>query len=332
MLATVVFAAFLSLSPAPGNGLGLAPGPVHPQSDRPLPITIPTVPLGIAFGVGGVAALAVARPRPRGRNARSEEPVYVLVPGHGATADGFDDLVTRMGIDPAHTEVFDYRWAYPTADPELAAQRALTADAADALNVLVSLLAREHANIYLIAHSKGGAVVTELVSRWDADPLLAVPAVSGAALLDPAIATGALGDMQRLGFVVDDVADNGLFDPVRCGWLTCTDVRANLGAKAGVEVIAIRNPDAIVTNFTDDPDGMRIYDLDDRGPHPLARPWDVAAILARIREAHGSVLHSDVVAACITAEATLPGSCVWPDAVTERPRGSGRSGGGPLME
>jgi hypothetical protein len=255
-----------------------------------------------------------------------------LVPGHGGTAHDFDELIALIGVDSSLAEAFDYRWAYPSPDARLASQRAQAADAADALNVYINILARDHANIYLLGHSKGGAVVTELISRWDSDPRLAVAAVAGAALLDPAIASGGLGDLQRLGFVVDGVADNGLFDPVRCGWLTCTDVRAGLGKRAGVEVIAIRNPDALVTNFLDRPDGLRVYDLDDDGAHPLARPWDIGAVMARIRDAHASVLRSTVVADCIAAEATLPGSCQWPGSVRVAPRGSGRPRGGPLLE
>jgi len=256
--------------------------------------------------------------------------VFVLVPGHGGTAADFAYLAAAMGIDRDQAAVFDYRWAYPTTDVVLAAQRAPSADAADALNVAVAMLARDHANIYLIGHSKGGAVLTELISRWDAEPGLAVAAVRGAALLDPAIAAGGLGELQRFGAVFDAVADNGGFDPIRCGWLTCSDIRANLGEASGVEVIAIRNPDALVTNFRDEPDGLRVYDLDDLGPHPLDRPWDLPAVLSGIRRAHASVLLSDVVAACITAEAASPGSCRWPGTATGHPAGRGRPGG-PLM-
>ena len=126
------------------------------------------------------------------------------------------------------------------------------------------------------------------------------------------------------------MADNGKFDPIRCGWLSCRDVRVDLGDASGVEVIAIRNPDALVTNFTDEPDGLRVYDIDDGGSHPLDRPWDPAAVLARIEQAHGSVLHSDVVAECISAEASLPGSCVWPSRVSNT-SGGGRPDGGPLI-
>lgn len=226
--------------------------------------------------------------------------------------DGFSDLAGRIGVDTDDVRVFDYRWAHPAADRIDASRWAPTDDAADALGAYLAAQGEHHRRIYVVGHSKGGAVIAELVARWDENPSLAPPAVTGAALLDPPIAAGFLGQLQSFGRLIGDVPDDGNYDPIKCSWLRCTDTRVDLGHNAGVEVIAIRNPDAEVTNFRDNPEGLRVFDLIDDGRSPAAR-WlpDIFGFLARVGEAHSSVLHHDAVAECIAAEAKLSGSCRW---------------------
>jgi hypothetical protein len=139
-----------------------------------------------------------------------------------------------------------------------------------------------------------------------------VDAVVGATILDPPISRGPLGLLQSLGWLHGDTADDGLFDPVRCGWSGCRDLRDGLGERSGVEVVIVRNPDAVFTNFRDRPDGVRVYDLDDGGGSMLGRFPSLAGMWKRMGEAHESVLHDDTVADCIAAEARRTGSCVWP--------------------
>jgi len=264
-----------------------------------------------------------------------DDTLFVFVPGHGGSPQDFDDLARRMGIPPDQVRVFDYRWVLPDLDRVTASRWATADEAADALGAYVAAEAEEHRRIYLIGHSKGGAIVADLVGRWDRRPELTPDGVVGAALLDPAIASGPLGWLQRVGFAVGPLADNGLFDPVRCGADGCHDLRRDLGRRAGVEVVVVRNPDALVTNFHDRPDGLRVYDLvEDGGRSAWYALPDVGAFARRVAEAHASVLHDDRVAGCLAAEATLPGSCHWPGgrqrASIRRPRG--RRGGGALIE
>ena len=302
----------------PGDGLGLAPNPVaRPAaagSPRPA-IPFPALP---GTGAGGAIALiaattpAVVRGARRRRSGgRDDDPFFIYVPGHGGDASGFDDLAARMGLDSERVRAFDYRWARSDESAVNASRWAPTARAADVLGFYVREQAKLHSQIYLVGHSKGGAVITELVSRWDADPADTVPAVSGAAILDPPISSGPLGVLQSLGFFVGGAPDDGLFDPMRCDFSGCRDVRDDLGVGAGVEVIAVRNPGADVTNFRDEPDGLRVYDLVDGKAGALSLWWDPRRMLQRSGEAHDSVLHSDAVADCIQAEATEPGSCRW---------------------
>ena len=305
---------------SPAEGLGLAPRSV-PAATQPGAMPPPSAPLPpggalpIGLGLlGGMGALGVAS-RPMHRRRRGEEPsvIYVYVPGHGGDPDGFADLASRIGVGEDQIAVFDYRWVWPSEDPIDASQWARTSDAADALHAQVATLSRDHERIYVVAHSKGGAIVTEMVSRWDERPAVAVPAVTGVILLDPAIAAGPLGWGQSVGWLVGRVADDGKFDPIRCGLTGCHDIRENLGRSAGVEVVVVRNPDAVVTSFRDRPAGLRVYELDDGGVNAFSlwhRPRDV---LGRVGEAHRAVLHSDAVAACITAEAGATGSCRWPE-------------------
>jgi hypothetical protein len=134
----------------------------------------------------------------------------------------------------------------------------------------------------------------------------------GAALLDPAIASGGLGWLQRAGGPIDQVPDNGGFDPWRCDALGCRDIRDHLGEPSGIEVVAIRNPDAVVTNFIDRPKGLRVHDLvDDGAPSALSLWWNPVAALKRVFVAHGSVLWHPAVASCISAEIIDVGSCAW---------------------
>lgn len=271
--------------------------------------------------------------RRRGAGARRDPgPLFVYVPGHGGDPDGFDDLAKRIGVESSDVRVFDYRWAWASGDPVEASRWALTGDAADALGAYVAALGSEGRPIYLVGHSKGGAMITEVISRWDASPETGVDAVVGATILDPPIATGPLGLLQSIGWFHGNTADDGLFDPVRCGWTGCRDIRDGLGERSGVEVVIVRNPDAVFTNFWGHPDGVRVYDLDDDGGSMLGRFPDVAGMWKRMGEAHNSVLHNDTVAGCIASESRVAGSCRWPE-----PRNVGtlweraRSGVGSLL-
>ncbi len=316
---------------SPGNGLGLAPGPAGDRSGNPAPH--PFVPIGGA-GLGGVAlaGAVLSRRRTRGGARGGGTPIFVYVPGHGGATDGFDDLAGRMGVGAEDVRVFDYRWAWPSSDPVEASRRAPTGDAADALGAYLAALAEDGRPIYLVGHSKGGAVITEVVGRWDEHPEIGVDAVGGAAILDPPIAAGPLGFLQSVGWLHGPTADDGMFDPIRCGWNGCRDVRDGLGERSGVEVMIIRNPDARFTNFWGRPDGVRVYDLDDGSGDMLGRFPDVLGMWRRMGDAHNSVLHSDVVADCISAEATDAGSCEWPVPAARTPAwGRGRSGPGPVM-
>ena len=296
---------------APGDALGLSPG--EPDRPKGAPIRIPLVPSGGAGISGAVIASAVlARRRRTGSPSSSPDPLFVYVPGHGGDPQGFDDLAGRIGVDPHDVRVFDYRWAWPSDDPIEASQRASADDAADALGAYLAALGADGRPIYLVGHSKGGAVITEVVARWDEHPMVGVDAVVGAAILDPPISSGPLGLLQSLGWIHGNTADDGLFNPIRCGWTGCRDIRDGLGEQSGVEVVIVRNPDAEFTNFRDRPDGVRVYDLDDGGGGMLSRFPNIFGMWNRMGEAHSSVMHSDTVAACIAAEAQRAGSCVWP--------------------
>lgn len=306
---------------APGRGLGLARS--HVPKRRPSPVRIPLGPAG-GVGIGGavLGASVLVRRRVSGSPV-SEDPVFVYVPGHGGDPAGFDDLAARIGVDPRDVRVFDYRWAWPTADMVEASRRATTDDAADALGAYLAALNSDDRPIYLVGHSKGGAVITEVVSRWDAVPEIGVDGVIGATILDPPISAGPLGLLQSLGWLHGATADDGLFSPVRCGWTGCRDVRDRLGERSGIGVVIVRNPDAGFTNFRDRPDRVRVYDLDDQGGSMLGRFPNLAGMWRRMGEAHNSVLHSDTVADCIAAEAKSVGSCRWPSKTSHRMSGGG---------
>jgi hypothetical protein len=261
-----------------------------------------------------VAAIGMALHPGGRRRPKPPQPVmFVYVPGHGGDPDGFADLAARLGVADDRVAVFDYRWVWGSDDPIDASRWALASDAADALHAQVATLASSHDRIYIVAHSKGGAIVTEMIARWDERPGLAVTAVVGAMLLDPAIAAGPLGLGQSLGWLIGSVPDDGGFGPVRCGLTGCRDIRVDLGRSAGVEVVAIRNPDGVLTNFRDRPAGLRVHDLDDGGRHPLHWWPNPIAAVQRMGEAHSSVLHDDTVAECLHAESLSVGSCRWPE-------------------
>ncbi|MEA2010027.1 MAG: hypothetical protein U9N78_04915, partial [Actinomycetota bacterium] len=246
----------ISESVAPGDGLGLAPSPGSEPS-RP-PERSPFVPIGGA-GLGGVAMIGSVLVRRRGGASRGDKgPLFVYVPGHGGDPDGFDDLAGRIGVEPSDVRVFDYRWAWASNDPVEASRWAPAGDAADALGAYLAVLGSDGRPIYLVGHSKGGAVITEVVGRWDSHPGSGVDAVVGAAILDPPIASGALGLLQSVGWLHGGTADDGLFNPVRCGWTGCVDIRDGLGERSGVEVVIVRNPDAGFTNFWGRPDDVRV--------------------------------------------------------------------------
>lgn len=155
----------------------------------------------------------------------------------------------------------------------------------------------------------------------------------GAALLDPAIAGGVLGSLQRAGGFSDLIPDNGGFDTTKCTDAGCRDVRERLGESSDVEVIAIRNLDAEVTNFRDNPEGLRVYDLEHDGgiAARFLVPLSPYFAYRRIWNAHGSVLEHEAVTDCIKAEVEAPGSCVWNDERPRRAVWSGRGGAGGRM-
>lgn len=332
MFATLVVIA-MALAPhlpmvdgsSPADGLGLEPTTVTPSpvllpaggipatapSDGPSPgrppFRAPVIPSGAALGGAALALSAVARHR-----RRDDEPLYVVVHGHGGSAGDFDRLLASMGVPAGRVRAFDYRTVARADSSADASRRVSTAGAASSLDALIRALAVRHDNIYTIHHSRGGAVGVEMIAALDAGERQAIPAYRGAALLDPAIATGAMGWLQRLGGPIPAIPDNGGFDPSRCSVDSCHDVRSGLGEESGVKVVAIRNPDAVVTNFTDRPSRLRTLDLvDDGEPTALASWWSLPAFVARVFEAHGSVLHHAAVSDCVLAESTTAGPCAW---------------------
>jgi hypothetical protein len=296
---------------SPGDALGLStqgvvssPVTLPKAPSRAVP---PAVPLGTAGGLT-VASLALTLARRR----REEGPLYVLVHGHGGSETDFDGLMRAMGVSPERTVAFDYRTVRRASSSTAASRAASTKDAAEKLDDLIRRLARDHGTVYSIHHSKGGAVGVEMIAAIDAGRRPTIDGYIGAALLDPAIGSGDLGRLQRFGGWFGPIPDNGGFNPKRCDATGCRDIRANLGSAAGIEVIAIRNPDAMVTNFLDDPPGLRTYDLvDDGKPIAVAKWWNPPGILRRVFEAHGSVLSHWTVAECISAEVAAPASCSW---------------------
>lgn len=234
----------------------------------------------------------------------------VFVPGHGSPESGtFDDLMGMLGVsDTGGLDVLqlDHRDLVASASHPDAARRSTVDDLADGLGVMLRALGRGGEQIYLVGHSKGAAAIAELLARWDRDPERAVPEVVGAALLDPPMSGGLLGLAQGAGrHLHHAIPHDGGYSPHRCSLRGCRDTRDHLGTAAGVEVIVFRNPDALVTNFTDAPDGLRVYDISQPGSEPRVDPSSIGA-------AHSYPLRSQAVAACIADELRRRGSCRWP--------------------
>lgn len=279
-----------------------------PQGGSPTGSRTPVLPVGF----GGVALVGVAAVSAVAYTKRREDPLIVLVHGHGGSAEDFSELIRGLDVPADRVVSFDYGTAMAGADSTEASRMVSAADAAVELDALLRDLAEENANIYTIHHSKGGAVGVEVIAALDDGTRPMIDGYRGAALLDPAIGSGFVGSLQSLGEELDFVPDNGDFDPIRCDAAGCRDIREHLGEASGVEVIAIKNPDALVTNFTDQPEGLRTYDLVDDGlPSAWLYAWHPTEFAARVREAHGSVLHSDAVTSCVNDEIERPGSCIW---------------------
>jgi len=307
---------------SPGAGLGLSPNPiVRPVgvSTQPAP---PLLPATIPFA-GALATLAGAAAMYRSR--RDESPLLVLVHGHGGGAENFDELVRKMDIKGARVVAFDYSWVDGGDDSTASSRSVTTDDAAAALDAYIRQLSVKNSNIYSLHHSKGGAVGVSMIASLDSGSQPPIDGYRGAALLDPAIASGALGIMQSVGHGHDWLPDDGGFDPIQCDDNGCVDVREHLGEASGVDVVAIRNRDALVTNFADKPSGLRVFNLRDGLPSALLYG---AFFLPRIFQAHNSVLAHDDVANCVRSEIALPGSCAWgakPPRRLFRSSGSGSS-------
>jgi hypothetical protein len=103
------------------------------------------------------------------------------------------------------------------------------------------------------------------------------------------------------------IPNDGGYGPRHCdlGIFDCHDTRAHLGEAAGVEVVVFRNPGGKITNFRDDPPGLRVYDVGD----PAAQGGFTPRLVST---AHSFPLHSVAVAGCIADEMRTPGSCNWP--------------------
>lgn len=298
----------------PGDGIALDPVPtaVIPVG-LPQPTERPShsqVPMGIGgLGVLGVLGAGVAVER---RRRRSLEPLFVLVHGNGGSAEDFDPLLDQLSIDTFSVVAFDWRTAHDAPTSAGASRVASTEVAAAELDTLVRELSEDHGSIYTIHHSKGGAAGVAMIAALDDGTRPAIDGYRGAALLDPAIAKGMLGATQRFGSFSTHIPDNGGFDPVVCSSDGCRDRREHLGDDSGVEVIAIRNPDAVVTNFWDSPDALRVFDLVDDGKPSALWFWSTPPLLySRMAEAHASVLEHWAVADCISAEVARSGGCVW---------------------
>ena len=328
---------------SPGDGLGLAPQPIavspvglpevpsddlalsqasagrHAHDPRPHPGPWVPVPLGVAAAVGA----AFSTPR---RAHRADEPLYFLVHGNGGSADDFDPLLDLMGVDRRRVVAFDYRSVAPGASSTAVSRWVDTNEVAREIDAQLRDLAENHAVIYSIHHSKGAAAGVMAIAAIDDGTRPPIDGYRGAALLDPPIAAPPLGVLQRLGQPFGWAPDNGGFNPIRCDDEGCRDIREHLGRSAGVEVIAVRNPDAELTNFRDHPDGLRVYDLEHDGDASAwAYWWNPVAMVRRMFEAHTSVLAHRSVAECIGAEVVAPGTCRWNRAPRRRrwPWGSG---------
>ncbi len=323
-----------SVSPAsvstPADGLRLdADPPVVSQVRLPgsgsgSGSSVPTAPVGL----GGAAVLGVVAVATLAYTKRRQDPLVVLVHGDGGSAEDFSELVRGLELPGDRVIAFDYRTVMPGENSTEASRHASAADAAEALDAFLRDLAEENANIYTIHHSKGGAVGVEVIASLDDGTRPPIDGYRGAALLEPAIGTGFVGSLQSLSEGTDLIPDNGDFNPIRCDDDGCRDIREHLGEASGVEVIAIKNPDALVTNFTDRPEGLRTYDLvDDGAPSAWFYAWHPVEFINRIGEAHGSVLGHPAVTSCIRDEIELPGSCTWTGDGFNVPADIGAGGG-----
>lgn len=300
---------------APGDGIGLAPNPIVRQqrpTARPVGSSPPAAPAPARIPVA-LSAIASAAALGSGFKRRREDPLVVLVHGDGGSAGDFRFLVRELGIDPSRVVAFDYSSVDGGVSSTESSRTVPTWAAANALDSMLRELSKTNSNIYSIHHSRGGAVGTEMIANIDDGDRARIDGYRGAALLDPAIASGMTGVLQTVGGLGwglgKRIPDDGGFDPIRCEGFNCRDVRANLGDTAGVEVMAIRNPDALITNFHAEPEGLRVFDLADDKPNALwylARPF---LFRKRVAEAHASVLVSESVADCLASEIADPGSC-----------------------
>ena len=346
MLTTLVLTMTLSLAgsamatsppifpvePYPTGEIGLSPTievpvppkppvPVRPPLERPGGPTGPFDPTN-PIGLGAAAILAVGtltsldkRRRKLAKRLFPSDVDVVLVPGHGSEpGQVFDQLTALMGLPQSAAREFDWALANPGAPSSLHASRdAGVGRAADAIEAYVAEIAEGGQRVYIVGYSKGGAAVAEMLSRWDRDPSRRVDGVYGAALLDPPISGGWLGEMQSLGFYGIDMPHDGGYNPMRLRWFGLLpwseDTREHLGRDAGVETVVFRSPDAFFTNFGDNPRGLRVYDVDDPGPSVFGALFDNP--LGRMGKAHAAVVRHPMVARCIADEIRAPGSCEW---------------------
>ena len=337
-MSALLLTVMMALAP-PGDATRLGPDPAEtsvpatavPSTPPPVPVKTPLLPVASIIAAG-VALAAVLRgrgdePAPGDGLGLSEDPLVVLVPGHGNVPGDFGGLIDLMDLDPGEYRVFDYRWTVETTDHVRASQAASVDSTADALNAYLAGVTDGGREVYLIGFSKGGAAIAELVSRWDDGVPSPVPGVVGAALLDPPISGGIQGFIQSLGFYVGSIPDDGRYDPTECSLLGgCVDNREHLGEGAGIEVLVLRNPKAGITNFNGRPAGLRVYDLAEEGRGPLSallhNPFSYSA---RVAEAHDAVLYDQRVADCIRSEMAELGSC---DIPVESPSHAGYGGEG----
>jgi pimeloyl-ACP methyl ester carboxylesterase len=316
-------------SMAPGDGLVLSPTPVVRSAVHLPSTTAPEGPAG--FGAfAGIGAIVGGAALLQTRRRRDDEPLYVVVHGNGGSAADFDTLLAKLGASRDRVVAFDYRDVGGGATSTEASRTAPTERAAVALDELIRSLSYGYSNIYSLHHSRGGAVGATMIGNLDDGSSPKIDGYIGAALLDPAIAGGVLGGLQRAGGISSWLPDNGGFETTRCTDGECRDVREHLGRASGVEVIAIRNLDAEVTNFRDNPEGLRVYDLEHDGGIAARFMVPLSPLLAfrRVWSAHTSVLKHEAVADCIKAELVEQGSCVWDDQERRTPVWSGGGGGG----
>ena len=332
LLASFLLSASFGVHPeptAPGDGLVLSPTPVvrssvHQPEPRP-----PVAPggFGAALGMTAIAGGAVLM---QARRRRDDDPFYVVVHGNGGSAEDFLPLLERLGVESDRVVAFDYLDVGGGATSSEASRTASTERAAEALDRLIRDLSVDHSNIYSIHHSRGGAVGVSMIGALDDGSRPPIDGYVGAALLDPAIGSGWLGRLQRLGGMSTFLPDNGGFNTQRCTDGACRDVREHLGDASGVEVIAIRNLDAEVTSFTDRPEGLRVFDLVHDGgvAARFMLPLSPLLSLNRVWNAHASVLEHAAVADCIKVEVAESGSCVWNEGKRRTPIWSGGGSGG----